>query len=171
MNYQDVRDKLKTGDMLLFRNHRGGGLRAVIERWVVEHGTASPYTHVGVCWAEHGRVWVMDMTTKGCAPRPLSMAGDFDWMPAPMSLNEESLVFAFSKFGELKYSKLRAIGGQLGLINIRSEHESMCAEYALTIYKKAGMAPCDHATPAMLAYGAQYSWGSAPVVVLNGGPK
>ena len=99
------------------------------------------HAHVGVCWSDHGRVWVMDMTTRGCAPRLLSTAGDFDWAPAPKALGETALAYAFEHFGELEYSRLRAIGGQLGLIDVRSEHESMCAEYALAIWKRAGMPP------------------------------
>lgn len=168
LNYQNCRGKIKTGDMLLFRNHSGGGIRSVIERWFVSHGTASPYTHVGVAWAEHGRVWCMDMTTKGCAPRLLSLCGDFDLATAPMPLNEDALAFAFGQFGELEYSRLRAIGGALGLINVKSERESMCAEFALAIYKRAGIPPCNIATPAMLAHGAAYSWGSPIVVIKNG---
>lgn len=166
--YQDYRNQIKTGDMLLFRNHSGGGVRSIAERWFVSHGTASPYTHVGVAWAEHGRVWCMDMTTKGCAPRLLSLCGDFDLAASPMFLNEDALAFAFGKFGELQYSRLRAIGGAFGLIDIRSENESMCAEYALAIYQKAGMPPSDLATPAALAVGAAYCWGSPIVVVRNG---
>lgn len=54
MKYEAIREQLKSGDMLLFRNHSGGGLRGILERWFVAHGTASPYTHVGVAWVEHG---------------------------------------------------------------------------------------------------------------------
>lgn len=171
MKYEAIRDQLKSGDMLLFRNHSGGGLRATIERWFVLHGTASPYAHVGVCWSDHGRVWVMDMTTKGCAPRLLSTAGDFDWAPAPKALSETALSYAFEHFGELEYSRLRAIGGQLGLIDVRSEHESMCAEYALSIWKRAGMPPTDKATPASCADGAMLIWNAPIYAVENGGRK
>ncbi len=100
MQYAEARSKIKTGDMLLFRNHVGGGLRATLERWFVEHGTASPYTHVGVAWVEYGRVWCMDMTTKGCAPRLLSTCGDFDWAPSPAPLNDAGMAVAFEGFGE-----------------------------------------------------------------------
>ena len=171
MNYSEARDKIKTGDMLLFRNHVGGGLRATIERWFVSHGTASPYTHVGVCWSEHGRMWVMDMTTKGCAPRLLSSCGDFDLAPAPRGLTDSELTFAASHFGELEYSRWRALGGKLGLIDIKSEKESMCAEYALAIYKNAGMSPSDIATPAACAEGAMLNWGASITAVENGGRK
>lgn len=171
MKYQEIRDKIKTGDMILYRNHKGGGVRSAIERWLVSHGTASPYTHVGVAWSEHGRNWCMDMTTKGCAPRLLSGCGDFDWACAPMPLNEEALGFAFSQFGELQYSRLRAIGGALGLIDVKSEHESMCAEYALAIWKRVGMPPTDKATPASCADGAMRIWNAPIWSVENGGPK
>lgn len=168
MQYADLRTKIKSGDMLLFRNHSGGGLRGILERWFVVHGTASPYTHVGVAWVEHGRVWCMDMTTKGCAPRLLSTCGSFDWAPAPKPLNDAAFGFAFGKFGELEYSRWRAIGGALGLIDVRSEGESMCAEYALAIWEHADMAPTDTATPAACADGAMEIWEAGIVRVEHG---
>lgn len=157
--------------MLLFRNHAGGGLRATMERWFVSHGTASPYTHVGVAWAEHGRVWCMDMTTRGCAPRLLSTCGDFDLAPSPTPLNEEALAFAFDCFGDLVYSKLQAVLAEIGLLKIGTDMQAQCAEYALTIWRKAGMPPTNKATPAACADGAMTAWGSAVYHVSNGGRK
>lgn len=171
MNYEQARSQIKTGDMLLFRNHVGGGLRATIERWFVSHGTGSPYTHVGVAWSEHGRVWIMDITTKGCAPRLLSSAGDFDWAPAPTALNEQALEFAFDGFGELTYSRIQAVLAELGLLKIGADMQSECAEYALTIWRKAGMPPTDKATPAACAEGAMLNWGASITAVENGGRK
>lgn len=161
MIYSEIRDKIKTGDMLLYRNHQGGGLRATLERWTVSHGTASPYTHVGVAWVGHGRIWIMDITTKGCAPRLLSKTGHFDLAPAPMELSQGALNFAFEGFGELTYSKWQAFLGGLGKLNIGKDQLSQCAEYALTIWETSGMLPTNTATPSACADGALQRWGSS----------
>ena len=158
MLYQQIRDKIKTGDMLLYRNHKGGGFRAIAERWFVSHGTASPYTHVGVAWVDHDRVFVMDITTRGCAPRLLSTTGSFDWAPAPKELSETALQFAFDCFGEWEYSRWQAILGELGLLTIGKDMQGQCAEYALSIWQTDGMAPSEKATPAACADGALSVW-------------
>lgn len=171
ISYNEIRNKIKTGDMLLWRNHKQGGLRAIIERWFVEHGTASPYTHVGYAWADHNRVWVIEITTKGCAPRLLSQVGDFDWAPAPKEGSEKALNFAFSCFGVWKYSRWQAIKGQLKNLVIGADLAGQCAELAIAIWRVDGMAPTEYATPADCAYGAMVKWGSPVTYVDNGGIK
>lgn len=158
MLYEDARYQIKTGDMLLWRDHAGGPLRGIIERWIVRHGTASPYTHVGVAWADHGRVWVMDITTKGCAPRLLSGCGDFDWSPAPQALSERALVYAHSCFGEWTYSRWQAVLGAFKRLVIGADAKGQCAEYALSIWRLDDMAPTDTATPGACADGALLRW-------------
>lgn len=157
--------------MLLWRNHAGGGLRAIVERWFVSHGTASPYTHIGVAWVEYGRVWIMDVTTRGCAPRILSKAGDFDWIPAPEELSTKALEFAFSGFGEFEYSRFQAVLGELGLLKIGADLQSQCAEYALTVWQASGMAPTTKVTPAACADGGMTTWAAPIYNVTNGGRK
>ena len=160
MKYSDARLNIKTGDMLLWRNHPGGSLRGIIERWFVSHGTASPYTHVGVAWAEHGRVWVMEITTKGCAPRLLSTCGDFDWSPAQKPLSDTALTFAFDCFGSWVYSRWQAIAGALKRLAIGKDTSGQCAEYALSIWGIDGQRPTEIATPADCAEGAMRVWQS-----------
>lgn len=165
--YAHIRDRIKTGDMLLWRNSTGGGLRSVIERWIVRHGTASPYTHVGVAWHDHGRVWVMDITTKGCAPRLLSTCGDFDLAPAPQPLSETALAFAHKCFGEWTYSRWQAVLGQFKRLTIGADSKGQCAEYALSVWMVDGMTPTGTATPGACAAGAMSVWGSSLVAVTN----
>lgn len=169
--YAVVRNRIKTGDMLLWRDHAGGTLRAMVERWIVRHGTASPYTHVGVAWADHGRVWVMDITPKGCAPRLLSTCGDFDWAPAPQALSERALAFAHGCFGEWTYSRWQAVMGKLKRLVIGRDSKGQCAEYSLAVWQVDDMAPGDWATPGACADGALLVWGSSLMTVTNGGNK
>lgn len=158
MNYQDVRDKIKTGDMILYVNRKGGNPRTIFERWAVTHGTASPYIHVGVAWVEHERVFVMDISLKGCAPKLLSSTGQFDWAPAPKELSETALRYAFEGFGEWEYSRWQAVLGEFGLLDIGKDRLGQCAEYALSIWQTDGMAPSEKATPAACADGALSVW-------------
>lgn len=159
MKYSEARDRIKTGDMLLWRDHGIGPLRPLIERWIVRHSTASPHCHVGVAWVCFGRVWVMEITTKGCAPRLLSLTGQFDWAPAPRELSESALYFAFSCFGMWVYSRWQAVLGALKRLAIGADSFGQCAEYALAIWAKDGMAPTDTATPGACADGAMQVWG------------
>jgi hypothetical protein len=152
---------MKTGDMLLWRDHLGGPLRGIIERWIVRHSTASPYTHVGVCWAEHDRVWVMEITTKGCAPRLLSGLLAFDWAPAPRALSDGALAYAFSLFGVLVYFRWRAIKGQIGRLIFGKDAPGQCAEFSLDVWLQDGMAPSTTATPGACADGAMSVWKAA----------
>ena len=165
MIYADARARIKTGDMLLWRDHAGGGLRAVIERWLVRHGTASPYTHVGVAWCEHGRVWTMDMTTKGCAPRPLSGCLPFDWIPAPVVLSDDALDFAISCFGEWEYSRWQALLAFFKALAIGADRLGECAEYALAIWNRNMIPPTTSATPEDCAYGGLSVWGSSLQII------
>jgi len=127
----------------------------------------SPYVHVGIAWVEHDRVWVMDMTTKGCSPRLLSKAGDFDIAPSPRELSKESLVYAFEQFGELEYSKWQAVMGALNILKLNEDNLAQCAEYALGVYAASFMSPCTKATPAACAEGAMLTWGSSITSVKN----
>lgn len=164
MKYSEARAKIKTGDMLLWRNHAGGSLRSVIERWFVSHGTASPHTHVGMALVALGRVWVMDITTKGCAPRLLSEEGAFDWIQAPKELSEAAQDYAFSCFGKWVYSRLQAVLGALKRLAIGADMNGQCAEYFLAICAVDNMAPTDTATPAACALGGMLNWGPMTMV-------
>lgn len=167
VTYAKIRDSLKSGDMVLCRDSGLGSLRTRVERLIVKHGTASPYTHTGVVWKDLGRVWVMEMTTHGCAPHLLSTYGDFVLAYAPEELTEEALNYAHSQFGELTYSKWQAILGQLKHLTIGQDKKAQCAEYAISIWQKSGMPPTDIATPGACSEGAMLVWNSPLVSVKN----
>lgn len=167
MDYSEVRLKIKTGDMLLWRASKEGSLRSVIERWFIMHGTSSPYTHVGVAWVEHNRVWVMEITTHGCAPRLLSSCGDFDWSPCPKELSEQALSFAFDCFGSWTYSRWQAVLGALKRLTIGDDKQGQCSEFALAVWSVDTMQPTTIATPAACAEGAMLNWKSPVYSIEN----
>lgn len=166
--YKDYRDAIKTGDMLLFRNNPSGGIRARIERWLVTVFTQSIYTHVGLAWVDGDRrVWVMDMTTKGCAPRLLSKVGDFDLIPCPRPLSSYALRYAHDCFGEWQYSRLQAVLGFCKALAIGKDAYGQCAEYVIAVLRMDGMAPTNIATPAACAQGAQAKWPEKRVIFIK----
>jgi hypothetical protein len=165
MRYSKLRPRIKTGDLIVWA-HRGNlRSRKGFETWLTRTAQQAPWTHVGVAWVEHGRVWVMDLTTRGCAPRLLS--GDLPayWIAAPRALGEPALHYAFSRFGELVYSRWQAVLGFLGLLRIGADLQGECAEYVLEIYRTEGIAPTDVATPAALVEAALAVWGRELVKV------
>jgi len=167
VKYAEARSRIKTGDMLLWRDHNGGTVRSMVERWIVRHGTASPYTHVGVAWVDNGRVWVMDITTRGCAPRLLSTCLPFDWAAAPEPLSADALAYAFSCFGQWTYSRWQAVMGAAKRLTIGVDTKGQCAEYTLAIYRANGNQPTAIATPGDCADGAMLVWG-IPIFTITG---
>jgi hypothetical protein len=167
MKYEELRTKIKTGDMLLWRASKEGSLRNIIERWFVTHGTASPYSHVGTAWVEHGRVWVMEITTHGCAPRLLSSCGDFDWSPCPKELSDQALTYAFDCFGVMTYSRTQAVLGALKRLVIGNDLKGQCSEYCISIWMIDDQEPTEIATPAACAEGAMRVWNSPVYSVEN----
>lgn len=167
MKYAEARSKIKTGDMLLWTDHKGGGWRSIVERWIVRHGTASSYTHVGVAWVDNGRCWVMEITTKGCAPRLLSSVLPFDWAPAPQKLSDKALTYAFSCFGIWTYNRWQAVLGQLQRLALGQDKEGQCAEFSICVWQVDDMAPTLVATPGACAIGALAVWDSSITKVVE----
>ena len=165
--YADIRSQIKTGDLLAWRDSGTGTFQAMVERYIVRLTTTSPHTHVGLAWVEAGRVWVIEITTHGCAPRPLSLCGNFDWIPAPAPLKDEALAFAFSCFGVWRYSKWQAIMGRLKRLVIGADAWGQCAEFCLAVLARSGMAPTDIATPADVVEGALFNWDAPLIAVEN----
>lgn len=169
MRYLDIRDQIKTGDMLLWSAKVENFNRHDIETELVKIGTGSQWTHVGVAWEDHGRVFVMDLTRRGCAPRPLSNDCPFWWIPAPAPLSETALQHAFSRFGEMTYvTNWQAFVGWLKQITKRDDQKGQCSNYALEIWGIDNMAPTTEATPAACMLGAMQNWDGAELHYVTG---
>lgn len=165
--YSDVREKLKSGDMVLWAAEPEGYSQHDMETHLVKMATESQWTHVGVLWVEHGRVFVMDLTTKGCAPRPLSEDLPVFIIPSPAPLSEMALRYAFSRFGRMVYSKWQALLGFMKRLTIGDDMSGECAEFVLEVYGVDGIAPTQIATPRDCFMGAMMRWKNAgmfPVV-------
>ena len=152
--YAELRDVIRSGDLLFFRADSHGTIRQKIERWLVMKFTASPFTHVGMVLIMGNRRWCVDMTTKGLSPRLLSTVGDFDIVPLPRPIKESTAWWICSKFGTLNYSRWRAILGGLGLLPDGESESSMCAEFVADVLEYDGYKDLpDKITPESL-----YQW-------------
>lgn len=161
MTYDEFRRSVKTGDMLLWQSKPTGNLRHDTEIEAVQVSTESPWTHVGIAWVEYGRAWAMDLTVTGCAPRLLSNDPPQAWINAPRRLSRAGLLYAFSRFGKMRYSRWQAILGYLRRLAIGNDMLGQCAEYVIEVYREGGMAPSEIATPAACVEGALLRWSGA----------
>lgn len=157
MTYLNVRNLIKTGDLVAFS--RGGWTNwGAILRSLVRVGTLSDYNHVGVACVMSGRVFVLEAVATGIRLYPLSRAKPFYWCSRPQAIGEISLEWAFEKLGD-KYSKWQAIKGQLGSLNIGKDNHWQCAEYVLETYRVDGDFIDIKATPSALVKYAMENWG------------
>lgn len=160
MSYTRHRSSIKSGDLLAWSSQGDWRSRHGLETHLTRIGTESEWTHVGIAWVEHGRVWVIELTTLGCAPRLLSDELPCAWLPAPRRLSDRALTYAFSRFGRLRYSRWQAVLGWLKRLTIGDDLAGQCSELVIEILRVDAMAPTDVATPAALIDGALRVWGS-----------
>jgi hypothetical protein len=121
MNYQDLRSRIKSGDLIAWSSSRG------LQVNLIRIFTRCQYTHVGIAWVVDDRVFVIEAVPgDGVRVNPLSTHlpfyhvsnGSGVWTP-------EMERFALSKVGET-YSKWEAILGFFG--KTRNNGKWECAE-------------------------------------------
>ena len=128
MLYSEVRDQIKSGDVITFRGQ--GPICAGIRWW-----DKSEAAHVATAWAVGGRVLLLESRTahKGVTiHRELStaLADGATWRQTPEVWTEAHLARALSMLG-VKYGLVDALRAGLGL---RATSQGMqCAEYAAFI--------------------------------------
>ena len=147
--YQDLREQLKTGDLLLFRGNRL--LSGVIERL-----SDSPYSHVAIVARWHDRVVAFQADLRGVEVLPASTmvckySGKVDWWSLKQELREgpfqEEALFntALTLLG-IKYAYWRLF--ELGLrivlgrtLNPKDAHATpdslFCSEFVSRCYRNA----------------------------------
>lgn len=165
--YSEIRDSIKSGDMILWSASGDHLSQHDIETNLVKIATESQWTHVGIAWVEHGRVWVMDLTTSGCAPRLLGDDAPFYLINSPKELTEAALQYAFARFGKMTYSKWQAVLGFLKRLTIGDDMKGECAEFVLEVYRASGMAPTEVATPYWCMVGALSNWKGASLTYVT----
>jgi hypothetical protein len=148
-SYQDLREQMKTGDLLLFRGNRL--LSGVIERL-----SDSPYSHVAIVARWHDRVVAFQADLRGVEVLPASTmvckySGKVDWWALKPELRERSfkedalfdtaLTLLGIKYG---YWRLLELGGRILLgrtLNPKDAHATpdslFCSEFVSRCYRNA----------------------------------
>lgn len=122
MTYTDIRDELKTGDIVFY--HDKNPLA-----WLIRWKTNSNWDHVGIVINFGGRKWLCESAPfKG--PHIMLLSDQVPQMAIichdNLFLSEDAIDYAFKQF-KLKYSYLNAIRAGLGW---RTAYEGMiCSEY------------------------------------------
>ena len=164
MKYLDIRDQIKSGDVLAW-THRKWGSWYDFQVQMVRFGTQSEYCHVGVAYVVGGRVFVLESVGAGVRMFPLSLELPFYWMPTGVNWNETVLEAAMSKMGQ-KYSKLDGIKSLWRKIKPGTDDQWQCAEYARFILQSAGININCRNVPGEVIYWLQSNL-SAPVYMIT----
>lgn len=154
MKYADIRDTIKSGDLLAW-THKKWNSWYDIKIQLVRMFTRSEYSHVGIAWVVAGRVFVVESVTPYIRIVPLSnllpcylVHMDCDW-------KNETEEFALSLVGKGKYSQLEAIMAALDLPTPYENGEWECAKFCLAIYDMEGQKLGVNATPSSVVEAAQ----------------
>jgi hypothetical protein len=136
MQYNDIRGKIRPGDLLAF-SHEGWKSWSDVQSQIVRIATRSEYTHVGIAWPVAGRVMILEAVVPRIRIFPVSNLLPFYWLPLSSTWDEQVEEYALGRVGE-EYSKWEAIKGYYGWTN-DGNRKWQCAEYARVILSKAGI--------------------------------
>ncbi len=130
MNYNDIRNTLKSGDLVFYSSHNGIGDK-LIKWW-----SKSKYSHVGVVWVVAGRVFLLEASAFGGVRLvPLSkrmpdliVRMNLEWNAAAEQQAMEHMMDKYSFYDAL-------------LAGLHKKYKSsnwICTEYAASIVEKCG---------------------------------
>lgn len=161
MHYQEVRTHIQSGDLLAW-SHRPCKSFYDLKIQIVRVFEKSEYSHVGIAWVVAGRVFVLEAVSPRIRIYPLSMAGDFFWLPMAAPWKPETEQFALGQIGAA-YSQWQAILAFFGLV--RRDARWYCDEYARAILAADGIELAPDLMPAGLVRAAQQR--GAPLYFIN----
>lgn len=108
MKYSEIRDTIKSGDLVAWSKGGTWDSWANFQRNMVRMGTMSEYTHVGIVYVVGGRVFVIDAVQPHVRIFPLSRLTPFRYIRTPFFPSEPDVEFLLAKVGE-DYSIWEAI--------------------------------------------------------------
>lgn len=149
-NYQDIRNDIKSGDLLAF-THRSWKTWYDIKVQLVRFFTRSEYCHVGVAWVVSGRVFIIEAVMPYARIYPLSKSGDFYWIEMDATWLAATEELAISHIGS-KYSQSGAVMALFRPLD--NDQYNECAAYALQIYNAEGLFIGVKAIPSALVQAA-----------------
>jgi hypothetical protein len=148
MQYANIRDKFKSGDLIAL-THKKWGSFYDLQVQAVRAGTQSEYSHVAGLIVFAGRVFVVESVEPVIRLVPLSNLAEegFYWLPMNYEMSPEELEFSMAKVGKGSYSKWQAILAQLRKLKIGADDNWECAEFMIVAKRLSGIDLGDKATP------------------------
>ena len=149
MEYGQAKSKIKSGDLIAL-SHKEWGSLYDLQVQAVRVFTESEYSHVAVAVVLEGIPFVLEAVEPKVRLMPIENILDngFYWIPTNTPLSKEELEFGLSKVGKDQYSKLEAVEGNLGMLDIGGDSKWQCAELTITMRRLSGLDLGNHATPA-----------------------
>lgn len=144
MEYKNIRDQIKTGDLLVWKNDRLNFLSNLFLK-IVRFFTSSEFAHVAIAWRVRDRLFVIEATIPSIRIYPVSKFDEFYHIPMNVSPTEEQLDYLLNKVG-LAYSKIDAVRAYIGE-TLPDDDKWQCVELANKFYKHIGLDYGDNWTP------------------------
>lgn len=151
MKYEDMRDTIRSGDLLSF-NHGDWKSWSGIKTMIVHMATRSTYSHVAIAWRVGGRVMVLEAVKPKLRIFPLSLSGNFYITPTNAPWKYDTEEYALSKIG-VDYSEINAVIADFK--KLPDGDVSECAAYVREILLRDGIYLGDISTPEAVTLAAQ----------------
>lgn len=146
MKYNDIRDSLKSGDLLAYTQKEWNSINDLASQ-VVRLFTQSEYCHVGLAKEVDGEWFVLEATpSNGVHLSPLPLNKPFYWVQMDVQWNDVAEEEAKKSIGN-SYSMFQCVLAFLGLLEISRDNKWECAELAIHMYKAMGLEFDCKATP------------------------
>jgi hypothetical protein len=152
MNYAEVRNQIRSGDLLVW-SHRGIKSWHDLKIWFVRLFTRSEYSHVGLAWVVGGRVFVIEAVQPVVRNYPLSklLADGAYWITTGAAWRPETEELALSCVGD-PYSQVQAVQAPFG--KPPEDKLWQCAELVATVLRADGIELGTVYTPSAIARSA-----------------
>lgn len=149
MKYSEIKEKIRSGDLIAL-SHKDWGSLYDLQVQAVRIFTESEYSHVALAVVIGDTPFLVEAVEPKIRLMPIAnmLEDGFYWIPTTHIMTDKELDFGMSKVGKDRYSKIEAIGGDLGLLDIGEDNYWQCAEFVIAMRKISGLDLGDHATPA-----------------------
>ena len=164
MKYQDIRDTIRSGDLVAF-SHGSWKSWNDIKVNFVRMFTRSTYSHVGIAWVVAGRVLVLEAVKPKTRIFPLSLEGDFYLLPTGAKWGRTTEEFALDHIG-VDYSEITAMEAFFHPLEFGNVKE--CAAFVREVMLRDGIDLGNRSTPDAVVKAAQ-ELGAILITVDNGG--
>jgi hypothetical protein len=163
MEYLKIRDQIKTGDALLFS---GGNWKSWygFQVMMVRMFKPSEWSHIGMAWVAHNRVFIMESVGNGIRLFPLSRELPFGWVSRPKELSEFALDWAFAHIAVKYPAKWKMVLNKGFGLHIDEEGALDCSDFFMGILEQDGeILDCPRDPTSILRELMQH-WGSLSLV-------